>query len=129
MPEIYVNNPYAEIWFEDGIIHTVFKPNTVITVAVAEQVINDRITVSNGKISPIFIDVRNMVSTENAARAYMASQPAQQFLNAGALLINNQIHQLLTNLWLRIDKPIIPTKSFTDKEKALEWLETFKVPN
>jgi hypothetical protein len=70
-----------------------------------------------------------MISTENAARAYMASRPAQQFLSAGAILINNEIHRLLMNLWLKIDKPYIPTKSFTDKEKALEWLKSFKFQN
>ena len=127
--EKYVNNQYAEIWFENGLVHTVFKPDTIITVDVAERVTNDRLKVSDGKLSPIFIDLRNMVSTENAARTYMASPPAQQFLSAGAVLINNEIHRLLMNLWLKIDKPYIPTKSFTDKGKALEWLETFKVQN
>jgi len=127
--ENYVDNPFAEIWFENGLVHTVFKRDTIITVAVAEKVTSDRLKVSDGKISPIFIDLRNMLSTENAARTYMASKPAQQFLSAGAILIDNQIHNLIMNLWLKIDKPFIPTKSFTDKSKALEWLEGFKVQN
>jgi hypothetical protein len=127
--EKYVENPYAEIWFENGVIYTVFKPNTVITMEVAERVTEDRIKVSEGRTLPIFIDLRNMVSTENAARAYMASKSAQKFISAGAILINNEIHRLLTNLWLKIDRPIIPTKSFTEKEKALQWLERYKFQN
>ena len=129
MKEKYVENKYAEMWFEDGLVYTVFKRDTVITAQAAETIIEDRKKISNEKVSPIFIDLRNMVSTENAARSYMASKKAQQYLSAGALLINNEIHRLLMNLWLKIDKPSIPTKGFTDKAKALQWLEQFKYQN
>jgi hypothetical protein len=126
MKDRYLENNYVEIWFENGLVHEIFKPQCVLTLESAEDIVRDRLKVSDGKMSPIFIDLRNMVSTTNAARSYMASTEAQAYLSAGALLINNEIHQLLLNLWLKIDKPFIPTKGFTDKQKALLWLEQYK---
>ncbi len=129
MKDRYIENEYVEIWFENGLVYEVFKPGTVINIAAAERIVKDRLTVSAGKTSPIFIDLRQMVATDNRSRSFLASEEAQEFLSAGALLINNEIQRLLMNLWLKIDRPYIPVKGFTDMAKALEWLETYKYMN
>jgi hypothetical protein len=41
---------------------------------------------------------------------------------AKALLIENLGHRLVGNFYMRVIKPAMKTKIFTDREKALEWL-------
>src|SRR5687767_6938131 len=107
MKENYIENQYIEIWFENGLVHAVAKPDTILTRAVAETLVETRLKVSNKRTSPILIDFRNVVAADNASRSFMASSESQKYLSAGAILINNQIHKLLMNLWLKIDKPVI----------------------
>src|SRR5690348_6389401 len=106
MKERCIENEYVEIWYENGLIYEIFKPNSVITIKAAEIIVRDRMKVSDQKISPIFIDSRNVISMDNASRSYLAKKEAQEYLSAGALLINNEIQRFLMNLWLRIDKPV-----------------------
>lgn len=125
----YVENSYAEIWFEDGIVHIVYKPGAVLNINNIKPIVQDRIKVSDGKVSPILIDLRNLVTSDNATRSYLATDEAEKYLNAGAMLINNEIQRLLMNLYLKIDRPRLPAKVFTNREKALEWLQQFKYLN
>lgn len=129
MRDRYIENDFAEIWFESGIVHIVYKAGCVLNITNIKPIVQDRIKVSNGKVSPILIDLRNLVTSDNATRAYLATPEAEKYLNSGAMLITNEIQKLLMNLYLKIDVPKLPAKVFTNKEKALEWLERFKFHN
>ncbi len=129
MNDRYLENEYAEIWFENGIVHIVYKPGCVLNINNIKPIVQDRLKVSAGTKSPILIDLRNVVSSDNATRSYLATEEAERYLNAGAMLITNEIQRLLMNLYLKIDKPNLPARVFTNREKALEWLEQFKYLN
>jgi hypothetical protein len=129
MKDRYLENDYAEIWVEDGIVHIVYKPGCILNINNIKPIVQDRIKVSNEMVSPILIDLRNLVSSDNATRAYLATPEAEKYLSAGAMLISNEIQKLLMNLYLKIDVPKLPAKVFTNKEKALEWLNQFKFSN
>lgn len=129
MKERYLENDYAEIWFENGIVHIVYKPGCVLNINNIKLIVQCRLKVSAGTKGPILIDLRNLVSSDNATRAYLATPEAEKYLSAGAMLITNEIQKLLMNLYLKIDKPNLPARVFTNREKALEWLEQFKYLN
>ena len=129
MKERYLENDYAEIWFENGIVHIVYKPGCVLNINNIKLIVQDRLKVSAGTKGPILIDFRNLVSSDNATRSYLATPEAERYLNAGAILITNEIQRLIMNLYLKIDKPNLPARVFTNREKALEWLEQFKYLN
>jgi hypothetical protein len=126
MREQYFENDFFEVWQEEGIIYTVFKKNTVLNLEVSHSAVAERMKVSNGKTSPIFIDLRNVYSTDTKARKYMASKEAVEFIAAGAFLIDNEIMKLAGNIFIRIDKPFVPARLFTDKDKAIQWLQNYK---
>ena len=129
MKERYLENDYAEIWFENGKVHIVYKRGCVLNINNIKLIVQDRLKVSAGTKGPILIDFRNLVSSDNATRSYLATPEAERYLNAGAILITNEIQRLIMNLYLKIDKPTLPARVFTNREKALEWLEQFKYLN
>jgi hypothetical protein len=129
MKESCFENEYVAYWIEKNILNIFYKPGLIINMAVANQIVLDRLKISNGVTRPILTDARHFVSIDNLSLKYLKSREASRYVSAGAFLIDNYIHRLVGNIFLNIDKPLIPAKLFTDKEKALQWLEQFKFIN
>ncbi len=62
--------------------------------------------------------------TREAQRYYAESEDAQKLVTKIALVINSYISRVLGNLFLGLNRPIMPVKLFTDEEKALDWLQS-----
>ncbi len=123
----YIENDCTEIWLQDGVIYVVYKPHLrSIDIEVAKKMVHDRLIVSNGISRPVFIDTCNAKGINEEAKEYMATGDAMKYLNATALLVHNRVSKLVANFYISLSRPKIPTKVFTDKEKALKWLELFK---
>ncbi|MGP8217413.1 MAG: STAS/SEC14 domain-containing protein [Bacteroidia bacterium] len=126
MKEHYIDHEFFEIWLENGIVYEIFKKNSILDLPLARQVVQERLKVSNCNYTPIFIDLRNIFYTDTKARKYLATQEAVNYITAGAMLLDNEIMKLAGNIFIKIDKPLIPTKLFTDRDKALLWLQSYK---
>ena len=59
--------------------------------------------------------------TPDARRAGASSRYASH-VNAHALYSRNLTLKILGNLFIRINKPVVPTRFFDERESALEWL-------
>ena len=129
MKESYLENDHVKIWIEDGILFIEYKPKLVVNITVAKKIVEDRLKVSGQVMRPMFTDGRNFVSIDNASLAYLKSNEATQYVSAGAFFIDNVLQRLIGNIFITIDKPLIPAKLFTDKEKALQWLQLHKFIN
>jgi hypothetical protein len=120
-----VRNEFVTIWVEDGILFSQYEKNLVIDVSIAKKIVDERLAFSKGESFPILIDFTNLKSVTKEARDYM-NQPdgGLKGLTCGAFVGNNAVAVLFVNLYLKINKPIIPSKFFTRKDEALEWLRT-----
>ena len=127
MKHSYIENEHTEMWLEDDIIHVVYKPHLKsIDMEVAQKMVSNRLKISNGISRPIFIDTSNAKEINKEAEEHMATGDAMKYLNATALLVHNRVSKLVANFYISISRPKIPTKVFTDKQKALEWLKHYK---
>ena len=59
--------------------------------------------------------------TQDARRAG-ASKEYSQHVNALAFYSDNMLLKILGNLFITVSRPIVPTKFFDEREKAVEWL-------
>jgi hypothetical protein len=58
------------------------------------------------------------------ARAFAASEEKLTLRRiAKAFVVDNLAHKLVGNFYINFNKPVTPTKLFTDKKKAIEWLQ------
>jgi hypothetical protein len=126
MKEQHIERDFFELWIENGIIFQTFKKDTVLNLDVSQQVVAERLKLSNHKPMPIFVDLVNVFYTDTKARKYMASKEAVEYITAGAFLVDNEIMKLAGNIFIKIDKPYAPAKLFTDRDKAIEWLQAYK---
>ena len=56
----------------------------------------------------------------------MASEEGCEGVVAAAILIDSSIGSMIGNFFIRISKPLRPTKIFTDEVLAMKWLQQFK---
>jgi len=125
MPD-FIENEHIKIWLRSGIIDSEYSPNLHITLQVAKKIIEDRLKVSSGVSYPCLADIRNLKRVNDDAREYLAGEEACQLITALAVLTNTPIQNLFANFYLKFNKPKVKTMLFTDKEKALRWLELFR---
>ncbi len=125
MQEI-VESPYCTMWIENGILHHVYKPNLIINLDIAKKLVADRLEVSAGITRPMLVDICNLVAIDGPSRRYLAGSEAIKYMSAGAIYLNSYLQFLAGTVYLKVDIPLVPSRLFTEKEKALLWLEQFK---
>ena len=121
----YIETEYVTIWLEDGIIHVIWKGAT-ITLEMAKQCVEHRLLLSEEKVCPLYVDIRNVIYVDAKTRAFLSGEAGTCQASAAAIHINNPVTKFIGNVFISTDKPIRPAQLFTDKTKAMKWLEEFK---
>jgi hypothetical protein len=127
--ETFFENNYITTYMENEFLVAVYKPNLIIDLAVAKETVHARKKVGNGIDRLVYVDIRNLKSVTDEARDWLGTIEANQYIKAMAIHTNNPIQNLLANFYLMFSKPPMPTKLFTDKDKALRWLKLYTQQN
>lgn len=109
----------------DNIVEINIKPDLMITKENAEEMVQAMGIIGNGKKHPVLIVAGDYTLPESDARPYIASYEANKYTLANAFVINSMAQKLVGNVYLKIDRPVTPTKIFTDKTEAIKWLSKF----
>jgi len=117
-------SPYVTMWIDQDILCARYANNLHMTLEVAKACVGSRVFFTKGKSYALLIDMKGIKSVTTEARKYMASVGALH-VKAGALITGSQLNRTLGNIFLAIDKPPIPTKLFTDEQKARQWLQQY----
>ncbi len=72
------------------------------------------VLVSSGHLSSISKEAMNLISTKDYSDQIIGK----------ALLVEFMGHRLVGNFYLKVKRPAMQTKIFSDREKALEWLRS-----
>lgn len=122
-----VHNFYhSAIWIENGIICAKFKPGIVINLETAKNIVSDRKTISKGITRPLLVDITELLYIDPTGRKFLASHEACELLCVGAIFTKNKLLALLGNAFILLDEPLIPSKVFSNRAEALEWLKSFQ---
>ena len=73
----------------------------------------------------VLIDMTEVTEITKEARDYFANERTASIQRATALLIGSSVSRLIGNFFLGLNKPISPTRLFTNPHKAIRWLHTF----
>lgn len=122
--EIY-HGRQLDLWMQDGVLCAVYKSKE-IDLAVAMEATEERIVFTNNTNYPGVVDYRNVQFTSREARKYFASTRPAMYIDAMALIINSVAGALVTNFFIKIDRPKFPLRAFTDFHSAHDWASSFK---
>ena len=122
-----IDNEFLQSWIEGDILYSVYRDGCNIDLDTAKMLYRQRLDLTNGHTYPLFADIRRILYVSREARNFLATEQACMEISAGALLIGSSVSRFMGNFFIKINKPPIPTKLFTDKDAAIEWLSVFQV--
>lgn len=114
------------IKLEDGIVKIIWLKE-YYDYPTVDLGIKKRIEISGGHDGPMFSDFRKVKSGSREARERLAGKDAGTNVTAVAVLVSTEVHKVLFSFFNSIYKAPAPTKIFTSEEKALKWLEKYKI--
>ena len=79
----------------------------------------------NKEKTRVIIDMTAVFEISKEARDYFANERTASIQRATALLIGSAVSRIIGNFFLGLNKPITPTRLFTDPQDAIKWLHTF----
>lgn len=121
---VFRENEYATFHIQDDILHVVYKFRTAINLPIAIRIVEDRLAVQEGLAYRVLCDIRGVSQINKAARDYLAIEGSVLVL-ATAFIIGPTVTKALSDFYLQINKPPVPSKTFTDLEAAKTYLREF----
>ena len=109
---------------DDGIIQYSVKPLT-LKIEDAKEIVEAIGALGKQKQYPVLMSTVHDSSVNSEARFYAASKEANIYTIALAVVVQNIAQTIIGNTYIKINKPIKPTKLFTKDEDAIIWLKTF----
>ena len=73
----------------------------------------------------VLIDMTSVSQISKKARDYFANERTGSIQRATALMIGSPVSRVIGNFFLGLNKPITPTRLFTNPTEAVKWLQTF----
>lgn len=103
----------------DGIIHLIWNPSVHIEAHDARAAMAAVNKVASGLEYPMLVD---MATTESVARQARSVFSIPCAANRIALLGSSPVDRVLANFFLGVHIPPCPTRFFTSRAEAMEWL-------
>ena len=108
---------------KNGILHCSYPEGLIVTLEVAKQIVKERMEYTKGIPYPALINMKGIKNAKKAAMKYWASQEAYQDLSRIAIYSDGALlSKILINFWFKLDKPVKPTKFFSDEGSARLYL-------
>lgn len=116
---------YSTTTLQDGIAQCIFSEIEEVDVRIAARTVTDRVAFFEGVAYPCLFDITKVKHSTKEARDYLANE-GSELVAASAILVNSPVVRMMANFFIMVNKPNNPTRMFTDKESAIEWLSQFK---
>ncbi len=79
----------------------------------------------NKEKTRVLVDMTELTEMSKEVRDYFANERTASVQRATALLIVSPVNRIIGNFFMGMNKPISPTRLFTDQQQAMQWLQTF----
>ena len=111
---------------DDGIIELHANDHHVYTIEDVKENVRAFGELTGNKKAPVLIIGGSFSSLDDKTREFMATEESLKYSTAEAFLITSLAQKILINFYIKFNKPLVPTRVFTDKEEAIEWLTRYK---
>lgn len=126
MPTIKGENEWVLMEIREHYFYVCYKPNTTLDLTAAKKIIQQATELAGDKIYPALTDIRDMPAHSKEVREYFANEGSHN-ASANAIMVSSSLSKVLATFFLTLNKPIVPTRIFTDQSKAAKWLEMFPI--
>ncbi len=110
----------------DGIIELRANDHHIYQIDDVKENVKAFGELTGNKKAPVLIIGGSFSSLDDQTREFMATEESLKYSKAEAFLITSLAQKILINFYIKFNKPLVPTRVFTDKEEAIEWLTRYK---
>lgn len=119
-----IEGEIADYYFDEtGILYS-YSKSILRTVENIGRNVSLVKQITNNKPVPLLIFLSDSPVPDKATRQFSTEQ-LPHIYKAMAMVSKPGLSQLIMRILFKFQSPPIPMKSFTDEQKALEWLEQF----
>lgn len=118
----YDTNQISFVWRSDNVLHYYIKENAFITMDDIGEILEIvRDWGASNKYLHLFESGYN-ATVDTEVREWASSSNQNHYTVADAILVKNMAQRLIGNFYIRFNQPVKPTKLFTSKKEAIDWL-------
>lgn len=114
-------NKTVTLTLTNGILVGTYLIET-IDLKMAQSAVINRMKLYGEKDYPLLIHMTNVKHVTKEAREYFASKEGCKKIKSCAIITNSIVTRVIANFFLTLNKPLVPTKLFTNEEHAKQWL-------
>jgi hypothetical protein len=116
----------AKVWLdEEGIVRLVSMGKIIEGLEASQENWDAVNQVSEGKIRPLFADIRNTKPIDAESRKFYSRLQVRELISAVALVVASPLSRVVGSMFLGLNKLPVPVRLFTSEEQALLWLREF----
>jgi hypothetical protein len=119
-----LDTAYLRYEFDDDVLIATYKKGRRITFDIAKEIVRERIEFTERQPVLVLLIDRGVTRFDKAARDYMASSEGTKYIKAGAILCEGPATAMIGNFIVKVNKPHIPVRLFTNRERAIGWLKS-----
>ena len=109
---------------EEGILISRVKENEYETLADARQNAAALMKLKGADATlPLLVDFSKASGQDAETRKFYAEESVK-WTHRVALLVNSPVARVMGNIYMGLNKPLVPTRLFTDEKEALAWLKS-----
>lgn len=108
----------------DDILYIECKPNTVMTLQDARESTRLGGELVKSVPRPLLCDLSHVTRMTHDCRKHFAGREHAAIFTKCALIVTSPVSRIIGNFFLGANKPIRPTRLFTNKEDGLKWLKS-----
>lgn len=121
------HSPFTSFLNSQGIVEIEWNSEVLeITKDHLLQIKSQLKELGKGVKLPLYVDSNEVIPISAEARSYTATPESAQYTLANAIKIDTLAKKIIFNFLLRFMHPSVPTRAFTNKTEALEWLMSQK---
>lgn len=116
----------SEVMFrEDGIVQICFDDNCEVDTKDCEDIVSAYDQLLKNKKYPLLHFLGNYTTFTKGTREFSVTERGMQYSAAEAYIFSSLAHKIVANFYIKINRPPVTTKFFTNEVEAVAWLKTF----
>ena len=116
----------ADLSFSNDVLTVKVKENAEISVLQMSTLLREAVKIAGHQKYFAIIDVRAAFHSEANVRDYYSDNEYSAYRYADAFVVKSLAIRLLVNFYISVNKPSIPTRTFTEPEQAAKWIAALK---
>jgi len=120
-----VTSKFEVTLLEDNLVENYIKSGIVVETEDLEELKKISAELVGNKPYVILVTSGELASFSKEARELSASKAFITNAKAKAIVVDSIAKKIIGNFYLKVNKPYLQTRLFSDREKALQWLKAF----